>query len=110
MQPASQALLNHAGIHVLLDILLNVHKELSDLMCIHTRCWHLNGTCPIEVVMTQIVSQFFQACLCDTGGIECHIEMGRQDTALSAFLWHQKEVISGVIILILDYSLVNDGA
>lgn len=59
------SLLNHEGflrtsLTLILSLLLvstDVHEELCDLVSVLTRCWHFDGTSPVEVEVAQRVRQ-----------------------------------------------------
>ena len=70
-----------------------VHEKFRNLVSIHARSWHFDGSCPIVIVVTKSKGEFLQGVLLHLRIIECNIEVSRQHTALSGKLRDQEEVI-----------------
>ena len=86
--------------HQILRFSHNVQIKLSNLMSIHTRSRHLDGTSPIEIVVTQIKGELLESFLRNRRFIQGNIEMSREDTSLSGELRNQVEIILILILLL----------
>lgn len=85
-----------------------VHEELCDLVGIHAGSRDLDGTCPVEVVVTEVKGELLNDRLLNWRVIEGHVEVSREDASLSCGLWDQIEVILSLRVLILNYLGVNE--
>ena len=59
------------------------HVEVSNLVGVLTRSRNLDGTSPVEIVVTESISQLLQLDLLHGGLIEWHMHMSGQHTSLS---------------------------
>ncbi len=92
----------------LAGLLAEVHEEFGDLVRVHAGSGHLDGACPVEIVVTQIERQLLYHCLLKGRVVVRHIVVSREDASLSGILRHQVEVVLAHIVLILDHLLIDE--
>lgn len=71
---------------------IDVRVELGDLVRVLHRRWHLDRTCPVEVVVAQRVSQLVNVSPLQARIVLRHVEMGWQNAALRARCWRHEKV------------------
>jgi hypothetical protein len=91
----------------LASLFAEVHEELCDLVCIHARGRHLDGTSPVEVIVTKIKGKLLYHGLLKWRIIVSHIVVSWQDTTLSRILRHQVKIVLGQVVLVLNHLLIN---
>lgn len=70
----------------------NVHVELSNLVGVLARGWHLDCTGPIVVEVTQSIGQVLQVHLRQGRVVAWHVEVGREDATLGSLAWNEVEI------------------
>lgn len=89
-----------------------VHVEFSNLVRVLARSWNLDGTCPVEVEVTQCESQVLNVQLFQTRIVLGHVEVGWENTSLSGVGWCQVKVKLGLVTFssVLDETFVDNAA
>ena len=99
-----------AGLHILLLLVgIYVRVELGNLVCVLYWCRHLDRSCPVEIVVTQGISQLVDVSTLQTRVVLWHVEMRGQHTTLSASCWRHKKVKPWwLFAVVLAQLLVNN--
>lgn len=89
------------------SIFADVHVELSDLVGVHARSWHFDGTSPVEIVVAEIKGELLNDVLLHGRVIVGDVEVSWQHASLGSVLRNKIEVVFHIRILVLNYLVVD---